>query len=311
MMRVGNIAANPLRYSAESPEAQFVAWFRRVFGFDGFAADGYEQGTAPTGLAQSFAQSASALPTDPALKVLAEHNRRMMSLMGPRFHPQMIPSTMGATDTDVQQLMRAIAEILALLVSYFRDFGGPSSTDSAKRAGGKRRNVRVSEPIAAPSATAPKSSTSSAKDSGAAAPNDTAAAPSSSGSRSHRYQDEFTRAAQKAGVPAEWATNPAMIELVKHESGFRPDAKNPNSTAFGLFQFLKSTWKSYLPEVPYGTKDPYWQAVGGFRYVKARYKTPERAWAFWQATVKKNPNLAPPDLRDHARYWISKGYAGY
>ncbi len=132
-----------------------------------------------------------------------------------------------------------------------------------------------------------------------------------SGSSANPYYDEFVRAARKAGVPESWASNPALIQLVKHESGFRPGAKNPRSTAFGLFQFLSSTWRSYLREVPYGTRDPYWQAVGGFRYIKARYGTPERAWAFWQATVNRNANIAPPDLRGLARTWIARGYAGY
>lgn len=125
------------------------------------------------------------------------------------------------------------------------------------------------------------------------------------------YYAEFVRAAETAGVPASWASNPALIQLVRHESGFRPDAKNPTSTAFGLFQFLDNTWSSYLREVPYGTRDPYWQAVGGFRYIEQRYGTPERAWAFWQATVNRDASIAPPDMRNLAQYWIDRRYAGY
>jgi spore coat assembly protein SafA len=125
------------------------------------------------------------------------------------------------------------------------------------------------------------------------------------------YYAEFVRAAEAAGVPAEWASNPALIQLVRHESGFRPDAKNPTSSAFGMFQFLDSTWSSYLREVPYGSQDPYWQAVGGFRYIQQRYGTPERAWAFWQSTVNRDPSIAPPDLRGTSQYWIDHNYGGY
>jgi peptidoglycan hydrolase-like protein with peptidoglycan-binding domain len=121
----------------------------------------------------------------------------------------------------------------------------------------------------------------------------------------------FTRAAQFANVPISWASNPSLCNLVRGESGWNPSAKNPSSSAFGLFQFLTSTWKKFLPESPYGTIDPYWQAVGGFRYIKAAYRTPERAWGFWQATVKKNVSLAPPDLQSKAQQWISKGWSGY
>src|SRR5690606_9261952 len=34
----------------------------------------------------------------------------------------------------------------------------------------------------------------------------------------------------------------ALIELVRRESGWNPTAQNPTSTAYGLFQFLNSTW---------------------------------------------------------------------
>jgi hypothetical protein len=125
------------------------------------------------------------------------------------------------------------------------------------------------------------------------------------------FQAEFERAATKAGVPISWAQNLSLCELVKHESNWNSAAKNPNSSAFGLFQFITKTWTTYLPEVPYGNTDPTWQAVGGFRYIKDVYRAPERAWAFWQATIQKNPSLAPPDLQAKVKEWIAKGWGGY
>lgn len=128
---------------------------------------------------------------------------------------------------------------------------------------------------------------------------------------SNPYYDEFVRAARKLELPDSWANNPAILAIVAHESGFNPNIKNPSATAFGLFQMIDSTWASYVPEVPHGTTDPYWQAVGAFRYISDRYGTPERAWAFWQATANKNPSLAPADLRGQANYWIARNWAGY
>lgn len=125
------------------------------------------------------------------------------------------------------------------------------------------------------------------------------------------YVREFTAAATRAGVPQSWATNAALIQLVGHESSWKPSIKARSSSAFGLFQFLKSTWAKFLPEVPYASTDVTWQATGGYRYIRAAYKTPERAWAFWQSTVCKNASLAPADLQSKSRLWISKGYAGY
>lgn len=95
-------------------------------------------------------------------------------------------------------------------------------------------------------------------------------------------QSVATAAANEVGVPLEWARSPAFIQLIQHESSWNPNAANPNSSAFGLGQFLRSTWENYLPEVPYGTADPFWQLIGTFRYIKERYGSPEAAWDFWQ-----------------------------
>lgn len=97
------------------------------------------------------------------------------------------------------------------------------------------------------------------------------------------FRPQFERALAKLGLPKSWATSESLWQLVSHESSWNPRAKNPSSTAFGLFQLLKGTWKSYCPEFPYGSTDPYAQALGGLRYIKARYGTPEKAWAFWKA----------------------------
>jgi peptidoglycan hydrolase-like protein with peptidoglycan-binding domain len=93
---------------------------------------------------------------------------------------------------------------------------------------------------------------------------------------------QFQRALTRLKLPTAWASGEALWQLVQHESSWNPRAKNPNSTAFGLFQFIRSTWAAYCKEGPYGSTDPYVQALGGFRYIKSRYKTPEGAWAFWQ-----------------------------
>lgn len=76
---------------------------------------------------------------------------------------------------------------------------------------------------------------------------------------------------------AEW---PALEQLWNHESGWRATAQNPSSTAFGIPQFLDSTWAG----TGIGkTSDPARQIDAGLVYIKNRYTTPTRAWAFWQA----------------------------
>lgn len=67
-------------------------------------------------------------------------------------------------------------------------------------------------------------------------------------------------------------------ELIYRESKWNSEAKNPKSTAYGLGQFLNSTWKTVGCEK---TSDPYKQIDCTLDYVEARYKTPQGAIKFW------------------------------
>jgi len=40
--------------------------------------------------------------------------------------------------------------------------------------------------------------------------------------------------------------------IVRRESGFNPHARNPRSSAWGLYQFLRGTWRGVCPEYPHG-----------------------------------------------------------
>ncbi len=82
------------------------------------------------------------------------------------------------------------------------------------------------------------------------------------------------------GTPDAWADSPGLAEILDHESGFDPNAQNPSSTAYGLFQFLDSTWASVGATK---TSDPYLQCVAGLQYIHQRYGDPDAAWTFWQA----------------------------
>lgn len=70
---------------------------------------------------------------------------------------------------------------------------------------------------------------------------------------------------------------PYLIDLWNRESGWNPTAKNPHSTAYGIAQFLDSTWGNY------GTKtaNPNSQIDAGLKYIAARYGAPSAAIAFW------------------------------
>jgi hypothetical protein len=63
--------------------------------------------------------------------------------------------------------------------------------------------------------------------------------------------------------------------LVNKESSWNPKAKNPKSTAYGLFQFLDSTWEGGRR-----SDDPREQIRQGLNYIKSRYGNPDNAKAF-------------------------------
>lgn len=62
-------------------------------------------------------------------------------------------------------------------------------------------------------------------------------------------QEEIVIQAEKAGINPQKALNIAACE-----SNFLPNAKNPNSSAKGVYQFLSKTWKNYCEGVVYDYK---------------------------------------------------------
>lgn len=73
---------------------------------------------------------------------------------------------------------------------------------------------------------------------------------------------------------ANWA---ALDRLIAKESSWNPNAQNPTSTAYGLFQFLNGTWGSTGVAK---TSDPGRQAEAGLRYIQSRYGNPVAALDF-------------------------------
>ena len=77
-----------------------------------------------------------------------------------------------------------------------------------------------------------------------------------------------------------WGEGPqwdALSRLIQKESSWNPNAQNPTSTAYGLFQFLNSTWATVGAKK---TSNPGLQAEAGLKYIAQRYSTPSGALAF-------------------------------
>ncbi|QOC55714.1 tape measure protein [Gordonia phage Archimedes] len=89
---------------------------------------------------------------------------------------------------------------------------------------------------------------------------------------------------QEQFKPYGWDTGQPWADvdwIVGKESGWRKDAKNPSSGAYGYFQFLGSTKDQYLPQAEPVAADI--QGRAGAKYIKDRYTTPAGARAHWEA----------------------------
>ncbi|WP_299951678.1 transglycosylase SLT domain-containing protein [uncultured Modestobacter sp.] len=105
-----------------------------------------------------------------------------------------------------------------------------------------------------------------------AAPKPAAAASSGSGS----FQDYAL--GKLGGDTSEFS---CLESLWGKESGWNPDAQNPRSTAYGIPQFLDSTWAGTGIAK---TSDGYRQIDAGLIYIDNRYGSPCGAWSHSQST---------------------------
>jgi len=79
------------------------------------------------------------------------------------------------------------------------------------------------------------------------------------------------------GMPmAEWK---CLDNIWQHESHFNPKALNMGSKAFGIAQFLPSTWGNYKVTK---TASAALQIKYGLRYIHNRYGDACNAWNFWK-----------------------------
>lgn len=72
---------------------------------------------------------------------------------------------------------------------------------------------------------------------------------------------------------------PIVDWLISKESSWRPTAQNPTSTAYGLAQFLNSTWQGVGCVK---SSEPVYQLNCADKYVKSRYGSWSGAKSFWQ-----------------------------
>src|SRR5919199_2955074 len=105
-----------------------------------------------------------------------------------------------------------------------------------------------------------------------------APAPAASGSSSAPRGSFKDYAMSKVGSAQQFS---CLENLWGKESGWNPNAQNPSSTAYGIPQFLNSTWASTGIAK---TSDGYRQIDAGLIYIDSRYGSPCGAWSHSKST---------------------------
>ncbi|MFE2539053.1 C40 family peptidase [Actinacidiphila glaucinigra] len=73
----------------------------------------------------------------------------------------------------------------------------------------------------------------------------------------------------------------ALYKLWTRESGWRTNADNPNSDAYGIPQAMSNIHKETATKEWRTSAEK--QIAWGLKYIKGRYGTPQRAWSFWNS----------------------------
>ncbi|MTJ60449.1 transglycosylase SLT domain-containing protein [Nocardia seriolae] len=94
-----------------------------------------------------------------------------------------------------------------------------------------------------------------------------------------RYSKPTLQTLSRFMVPGEqWES---FNQIISHESDWQVFAINPTSGAYGLAQALPA--HKMFSEGPDWMFNPLTQLRWAYRYMVARYGSPNAAWDFWQA----------------------------
>jgi hypothetical protein len=174
------------------------------------------------------------------------------------------------SERQVAEAQAAQVQAAAQQAELDRQAAEKAAAEQAAREAAERA---AAEKAAAEKAAAEKAARAAAEKTAAAAP---APAAGSSSSAPRGSFKEY--AMSKVGSAQQFS---CLENLWGKESGWNPNAQNPTSTAYGIPQFLNSTWASTGIAK---TSDGYRQIDAGLIYIDSRYGSPCGAWAHSQST---------------------------
>jgi hypothetical protein len=179
------------------------------------------------------------------------------------------------SERQVAEAQAAQVQAAAQQAELDRQAAEKAAAEQAAREAAERA---AAEKAAAEKAAAEKAAAERAARAAADKPAAAAAAPAA-GSSSSAPRGSFKEyAMSKVGSAQQFS---CLENLWGKESGWNPNAQNPTSTAYGIPQFLNSTWASTGIAK---TSDGYRQIDAGLIYIDSRYGSPCGAWAHSQST---------------------------
>jgi hypothetical protein len=191
-----------------------------------------------------------------------------------------IPTSAGATAMAMdEESVRPLEQLAASRAERDADQAEAAAAQAAAdqaerdRLAAEEAARLAAEKEAAERAAAEEAARAEAEAAAAAAAQPAEAAPASAPAGS--FQDYAL--AQLGGDANEFS---CLESLWGKESGWNPDAQNPTSTAYGIPQFLDSTWAGTGIAK---TSDGYRQIDAGLIYINNRYGSPCAAWGHSQA----------------------------
>jgi hypothetical protein len=180
-----------------------------------------------------------------------------------------IPADASAAGTG-EKAVRPLAQLVASRSE--RDAAQTAAAQAQAAADQAELDRRAAEQAAAEEAARAEAARAAEAEAAAARPGQgTAAAVAPAGS----YQDYAL--GKLGGSGGEFG---CLENLWGKESGWNPNAQNPSSTAYGIPQFLDSTWAGTGIAK---TSDGYRQIDAGLIYIENRYGSPCGAWSHSQA----------------------------
>jgi Transglycosylase SLT domain len=217
-------------------------------------------GTATTGEPTAAAEPAAAVSIADQLGISAEPTGSVDEQIAPL-------EQLAASRND-----RATEQVEAAAAQHARDAAARKKAEEAAR---KKAARKAAAEEAARKEAARKEAEEQAAQEEAEAPA-AEPAPAAAAAPSGSFQDYAL--SKLSGDGSQFS---CLENLWGKESGWNPNAQNPSSSAYGIPQFLDSTWAGTGIAK---TSDGYRQIDAGLIYIDSRYGSPCGAWSHSQST---------------------------